>query len=153
MSEINLIEPKRRGRFFRYAPLVLWVGLIFFLSSGQGAATQTSRFIRPLLEFLFPGAADETLAIYHGYIRKSAHFAEYAALAFWSARTFWTSSITVLRKLWQLAAFAFVFSIAAIDEYNQSFNSLRTSSIYDVLLDASGGLVMIFILTLYRKNH
>ena len=36
-----------------YAPLFLWIGVIFYFSSGQGSMAETSRFIRPLLEFLF----------------------------------------------------------------------------------------------------
>jgi hypothetical protein len=50
-----------RGRFFRYAPLVLWIGLILFLSSGQASMSNTSRFIRPLLVFLFPNRAGRNL--------------------------------------------------------------------------------------------
>ena len=150
MAETNLNESKRRGRFFRYAPLVLWIGVIFIMSSGQGSMKETSYFIRPLLEFIFPGATDENLLIYHGYIRKFAHFAEYAALAFWASRAFRSSSIVFLQKFWQFAAFILVLLIAAIDEYNQSFNSLRTGSIYDVLIDISGGLFMILLLVSYK---
>ncbi|MGI8883028.1 MAG: VanZ family protein [Pyrinomonadaceae bacterium] len=150
MAHNNFIESKRRGRFFRYAPLFLWIGVIFFLSSGQGSTTRTSPLIRPLLEFIFPGATEEILIIYQGYIRKFAHFAEYAALAFFASRAFWNSAIVFLRKFWQLAAFVLVFTIAAIDEYNQSFNSLRTGSVYDVLIDLSGGLIMILLLVFYK---
>ncbi len=150
MAETNLNESKRRERIFRYAPLVLWIGVIFIMSSGQGSMKETSYFIRPLLEFIFPGATEETLMIYHGYIRKFAHFAEYAALVFWASRAFRSSSVIFLQKFWQFAGFILVFLIAAIDEYNQSFNSLRTSSIYDVLIDISGGLTMILLLVFYK---
>ena len=64
----------RRALLLQYAPVVFWIAVIFFLSSDQGSMSQTSRFIRPLLEFLFPAAPEETLLIYHGYIRKAAHF-------------------------------------------------------------------------------
>ena len=153
MAQNNFIESKRRGRFFRYAPLILWIGVVFFLSSSQGSTTRTSPIIRPLLEFIFPGATEGTLIIYQNYIRKLAHFAEYAILAFFASRAFWNSTVRFLRKFWQFSAFILVFSVAATDEYNQSFNILRTSSVYDVLLDMSGGLVMIFILTLFQKNR
>jgi VanZ family protein len=153
MAEINLIESKRRGRSFRYAPLILWIGVIFILSSGHGSMKETSRFIRPLLEFIFPGAPEQTLLIYQGFVRKFAHFAEYSALAFWAARAFWNSSIEFLRKFWHFVSFVLVLLIAAIDEYNQSFNSLRTGSIYDVLIDLSGGLLMILLLLVFKKNH
>ena len=112
--------------------------------------SNTSRFIRPLLEFLFPNVPEETLIIYHGYIRKLAHLTEYAILAFWASRAFRGSSAELLQKFWFIVSLALVFLVASIDEYNQSFNSLRTGSIYDVLIDVSGGLMMIIILTAFR---
>lgn len=112
--------------------------------------SETSRFIRPLLHFLFPETAEETLIIYHGFIRKFAHFAEYAVLGFWSARAFWSSSIQILQKFWFAFAFFVILFVASIDEYNQSFNVARTGSIYDVLLDCAGGLTVILLLCLYK---
>ncbi len=172
-----------RERLWLYAPLFLWIGVIFYLSSSQGAMSNTSRFIRPFLEWMFPFATEETLQIYHGYIRKFAHFFEYAMLGFFASRAFWLSgrnpsvsagveqhtpsrscfclqnpSVSAgveqhslsrwgfcLQRFWYLFAFLLVVLIASIDETNQSFNAARTGSIYDVLLDASGGLTMIFL--------
>ncbi len=111
---------------------------------------ETSRFIRPLLHFLFPNAPEEILQIYHAYIRKCAHFVEYATLAFFASRAFWSSSRRVLQKYWFAFAFLIVLSVASIDEYNQSFNSARTGSIYDVMLDCAGGLTMILLFALYK---
>ena len=152
MSESEIKETIWRGRLFRYAPLLLWISVIFYLSSSNGAMSNTSRFIRPLLEWLFPLMPEETLQIYHGYIRKFAHFAEYSALAFFASRAFWSSSIEIFRKYWFIFAFGLVVCIASIDEYNQSFNVLRTSSIYDVLLDASGGLTIVILIWFFRTR-
>lgn len=121
----------------------------------MGASKNTSLFIRPLLEWLFPAASAATLDIYHGYIRKLAHFTEYGILSFLGARAFWHSSQTFLRKFWFVWTFLIVATVASADEYNQSFNPLRTSSVYDSLLDASGGLFAIaafFIFKLRRKT-
>ena len=107
--------------------------------------------IRPLLEWLLPDASAADLDIYHGYIRKLAHFTEYAVLAFLASRAFWLSSKTILRKFWFVWAFLFVVLVASMDEYSQSFNILRTGSFYDTLIDATGGLTMILLLVLYRK--
>lgn len=112
--------------------------------------SNTSRFIRPLLEFLFPNSSEEVLVVYHGYIRKLAHLTEYAILAFWASRAFRRSSAELLQKFWFIISLALVFLVASIDEYNQSFNALRTGSIYDVLIDFSGGLMMIIVLTALR---
>lgn len=141
-----------RGRFVRYAPLFIWAGVIFFLSSGQGSSTHTSIFIRPLLEFLFPAASETTLDLYHGYIRKFAHFAEYAALGMLASRAFWYSSKPVLRGLWPLWAIFVVLSIASVDEYNQSFDPMRTGSVFDVLIDLSGGAFAVITYVLIKRR-
>jgi VanZ family protein len=144
-----------RGLALAYAPLILWMAVIFINSSTIGASQNTSRIIRPLLEWLFPSSDAAVLDIYHGYIRKLAHFTEYGMLAFFASRAFWLSSKTFLRKFWFVWAFLFVVFVASADEYNQSFNSLRTSSIYDILLDALGGLSVLAVLYIFkmpRKN-
>lgn len=139
---------KLRGRVWRYAPLIVWTGVVLFASTGAASMSQTSRFIRPLLHFLFPTAPEETLAVYHGYIRKAAHLTEYAILAFFAARAFSNSSKTVLRNHHLVFAFSVVLFIACTDEYNQSFNPARTGSPYDVLLDCAGGASMFLIFRL-----
>lgn len=145
-----------RGRIFRYAPLILWIGVIFFLSSGQGAMSNTSRFIRPLLEFLFPNSPEEIINIYHGYIRKLAHVTVYSILAFFAFRAFYNSAKHILKKFWFPISLLLVFTIASLDEYNQSFLASRTSSPKDVLLDTVAGFFMLTMLLFYkswRKNR
>ena len=134
----------------RYAPLVLWIGVIMFLSSGQASMSNTSRFIRPLLEFLFPNAPEEILTVYHGYVRKLAHLTVYAILAFWAARAFFSSTKNLLRRFWFWLALVLVCLVASIDETNQSFLDSRTGSVSDVLLDAAGGLLMIIVLGVWK---
>ena len=148
---MNNTKQKWRGRIIRYAPLILWVSVIFFASSTAGASKNTSIIIRPLLEWLFPDSPAATLDAYHNFIRKLAHFTEYALLAFLASRAFWDSSINVFRRFWFVWAFLMVALVASTDEYNQSFNPLRTGSFYDTLIDASGGLTMILILSLLLK--
>ena len=145
---------KWRGRIIRYAPLILWLAVIFLNSSTVGASNNTSRIIRPLLEWLFPAADGATLDVYHGYIRKLAHFTEYAVLGFFASHAFRNSSQTILRKFWFVWAFLFAALIAAADEYNQSLNPLRTGSAYDVLIDAAGALFAVaafYIIKMRRK--
>jgi VanZ family protein len=142
---------QRRERILRYAPLLLWIAVVLFASTGSASMSQTSRFIRPFLEFIFPNSPEETLIVYHAYIRKLAHFTEYAILAFWAARAFSNSSREILQKYWFVSAFLLVVLIASIDETNQSFLASRTGSIYDVLLDVSGGLAMILGFAFYKS--
>jgi VanZ family protein len=130
----------------------LWIGLIFYLSSPEGSFDQTSRFIGPLLHFFFPGILPETQAIIHVLVRKCAHFVAYAVLAFLAVRAFAVSASTVLREKRFLFALVLVVLIASLDELNQSFEVSRTGSIWDVLLDISGGLVMTVTLWLFGRR-
>lgn len=139
------------GRFFRYVPLFLVILLILLASTTQASMSKTSRFIGPLLEFLFPNSPESTIITYHAYIRKFAHLAEYAVLGFFASRAFYNSGKEFLRKNWIWISFLVVFLVASIDEINQSFNPTRTGSVYDVLLDGIGGAIMIGALVLYKR--
>jgi len=133
-----------RGTLIAYAPLIFWTLVVLGFSTGQASMSETSLFIVPVLKYLFPSASDTTITLYHGYIRKCAHFTEYAILAFFAWRAFTYFESSVLKKL--LAPIVFVALIACLDEFNQSFSPLRTSSGRDVLLDISGGMCMTFFL-------
>ncbi len=132
-----------------YAPLLIWIGVIFYLSSDSGAMTETSRFIRPILEFIFPTATESTLNIYHGYIRKFAHFAVYAVLAFLASRAFFNRAGTQGRKYWHLYALGLSALVGTADEINQSLGSTRTGSFWDVVLDVSGAIFAVAIYWLF----
>ena len=139
------------GRLSRYVPFLLAVVMIFYLSSSDGSMSNTSRFIRPLLEFLFPGADEATLSLYHGFIRKLAHLGVYAVLAVTGARAFFTSSKTLLKKAWVPAVLIVVITVALADEFNQSLDPTRTGSLTDVFLDIAGGLLGISFFALLSR--
>jgi len=113
---------------------------------------ETSLIIRPLLKFLFPTSPEATIDLYHGYIRKCAHFTEYGILAFFAFRAAAGSSIDRLRRSRFFAPALFVALIASIDEFHQSFVPSRTSSGWDVLLDISGGIFVVFTCWLLERK-
>jgi VanZ family protein len=140
-----------RGRISRYAPLLLWIVLIFFLSSNLGAAGNTSRIIRPLLLWLFPDISEPSIQTVHFFLRKGAHVTGYGMLGFWAFRAFRRSAVSLLRD-WRFAASLLTVALIAItDEINQSFLASRTGSPWDVALDTSAGLTVILIFYLYEK--
>ena len=143
-----IASKKRRERIIRYAPLLIWIGVIFFLSSNNGSMSETSLFIGPLLHYLFPNAPEATIQAYHGFIRKCAHFSVYFVLAVLAIR-----ALRPMSSLWKFAAaIAVVAIIASLDEFNQSFEASRTSSAWDVALDSGGGLTGIGLATfLYQR--
>jgi VanZ family protein len=133
-----------------FGPVLIWVGVILFLSGSQGSAEQTSLIIGPLLKWLFPGMAPETLAFCHGVIRKFAHLSVYAVLAAAGIRALFLAGPQMLRRIWPVSVFALVIIVATIDEINQSTLAARTGSPYDVLLDCIGGTIVIASVTVYR---
>lgn len=140
---------KWRVWLLAYAPLFIWIGVIFYLSSDSGSMTNTSRFLRPILVFLFPSADETTLLFYHGIVRKLAHFTEYAILGALAVRAFVRSQYRYAFSLLIVVAVAFA------DEFGQSFRPSRTASIVDVGIDIAGGLVIIaslYILILKRRT-
>jgi VanZ family protein len=143
----------RRERFRRYAPLVVWMLLIFLASTGELSASNTSRILRPLLLWLFPNISEETLVSVHFIVRKAAHFTEYAVLALFAARAFITSSHEWLRRAWVFATILLIVLYSLSDEYHQSFVASRTASIYDSLIDMAGGLTALAVYALWRRRR
>lgn len=139
----------RAGRLWRYGPVVVWAAFVLFASSANFSASNTSRIIRPLLLWLFPGIAESSIQQVHFLVRKAAHFSEYAILALLTARAVRTSRLAALKRSWWPASFVFVAAVALVDEYHQSFLPSRTGTIYDSLLDMTGGAVALTCLAIW----
>jgi VanZ family protein len=122
---------------------------VLFASSASFSASNTSRIIRPLLLWLFPHITEGSIQSVHFFVRKAAHLTEYAVLALLAARAFRASGLTALRRAWWLASFALVAAVALTDEYHQSFLPSRTGTIYDSLLDMTGGATALAVLALW----
>ena len=150
-------EKKKRvsllQRLGRYGPLLLWIVFISFASTSEFSADKTSRFVRPLLLWLFPNLSETKLASIHVFTRKAAHFLEYAVLAFLARRAFITSSGAFIRRFWFELALLLVVLNSLLDELHQSFVPSRTGSIYDSALDVAGGLTVLLFFKLYDKRR
>ena len=134
-----------------YAPLILWIGVIFFFSSPEGSFNETSRIIGPLLHFFYPNISPETEAAIHAVVRKAAHFTEYAILALLAARVCTISARPLLQRWRYLLSIILVVLIASLDEFNQSFEVSRTISSWDVALDIVGGAAMLLFLFAIKR--
>jgi VanZ family protein len=137
---------KSPGTISRYLPLILWMAFISFASTGNLSAGNTSRIIGPLVLWLFPNTTPETMLAIHGVTRKIAHLAEYALLGLLAARAFRGSPREGLRERWFLVSLVLIVVYALVDEYHQSFVPSRTGSIYDSLIDMTGGLAALIAL-------
>lgn len=141
-----------RRRLWRYGPVVFWIFLISFASTGEFSASNTSEVLRPILSWFFPNLSEARLATAHFLTRKAGHFSEYAILAFLARRAFVTSSRWFLRRYWFQLGLLLVVIYALLDEFHQSFVPSRTPSIYDSAIDIVGGLTILVICKFYERR-
>jgi VanZ family protein len=52
-----------------------------------------------------------------------------------------------------MAAFSLVALIAFIDEYHQSFLATRTGTVWDSLIDITGGAIALVVFRLWRMRE
>ncbi|MGC2062816.1 MAG: VanZ family protein [Thermodesulfovibrionales bacterium] len=129
-------------RFIKYwLPVLLWMGFIFWMSSGTFSSQNTSLIIEPLISLLLPSLSQEEIDMIHGVIRKAGHVAEYFIFGTLLFRAFRNSLDK--QRVWQWALYSLLITTgyAAGDEFHQSFVSTRTASLADVCIDISGGLL------------
>lgn len=154
MSSVATTDDRRsfRNAVSRYAPLIGWMALISFASSASFSASNTSGFIGPLIEWLFPRASPGTVLFVHFLIRKLSHFLEYAILGLLAARAFSGSPKQTVRSRWFVISLVLIVVYALLDEYHQSFVPSRTASIFDSLIDMSGGIVTLLVVRHIRRK-
>lgn len=153
MADQSESRQSLRTRVWRYAPLLFWMGVIFFASTGTFSGDNTSRLLRPLLLWLFPEMSNERIAFLHFLTRKLAHFAAYAVLGFLAARAFLGSSQRLLHEQWILSSALLVVAYALLDEFHQSFVTSRSASVFDCLIDIAGGLFVLICLNYFKRGQ
>ncbi len=127
-----------------------WIALVQIFAGGWFAASETSRFIGPLLHWLLPGADPMSVEAAHFAIRKAAHFVEYAILALLALRAF---RLIFERPLAGLgaASLALALAVAVADEWRQAVSADRTGALSDVALDIAGAASALVLVGAFRQ--
>ena len=120
---------------------IIWMGIIFFMSTGMFSSEHTSQVIGPILHLLFPWISSNQIDLVHGLIRKAGHVTEYFVLGLLLFNAFRGDSIEKWSLRWAIYSIIGVVLYAASDEYHQSFVISRTASFVDVGIDSMGGLL------------
>jgi VanZ family protein len=112
------------------------------------SAQNTRPIIRWVMSLFFDSAlGDEQFGTGEGIIRKSAHFLEYAILAWLWFRAVRGDSQKAWHWRWATGALLAAAGWAAVDELQQGFiSSHRTGDPWDVLLDASGAAAALTVI-------
>ncbi len=132
--------------------VALWAVVIWQFGTDAYSLQRTSRFMQPLIHWLFGDVDAVTRYKIYLLVRKSAHFSEYAVLALLSFRAALLTAASA--RLWTACwvALFFVATLAAADEFRQAYSAVRTGSPYDVLIDIAGGFVgLLGVLVISRR--
>lgn len=114
-----------------WAPVVVWMAIIFVLSS---------RSTLPTFSFLVPDKVAE----------KGGHVVEYAILAGFVWRALRQTTQTKYPAVW---AFAITVLYAVSDEWHQTYVPGRNGRSLDVLIDGAGTLASLTVLEEWRRNR
>ncbi|PAW79802.1 MAG: hypothetical protein B9S32_00295 [Verrucomicrobia bacterium Tous-C9LFEB] len=134
--------------------VVVWMVLIFDMSTGVGAPQHSSRILVPILRWFKSNLTYHEIQQANLVVRKCAHLLEYAILAILLCYALRKSSRQQIHGwCWRCAGWAFFLSAAygLGDEIHQRFVSSRHASIRDVLIDASGAVLGLTILWLCHR--
>lgn len=142
----------------RFIPMIIVMIIIFLFSCkvGDESSKQSGRILQAIVkivESISSSAMSEAiLGFLHLFIRKVAHFTEYAALG--------ASAMYAIHYRFTKPKFAMLISLlisalyAATDEIHQYFVPGRYGTWSDVLIDSCGALagIMIFFFVVYSHH-
>ena len=123
-----------------WAPVLVWMTVIFLFSTDYFSSTNTAPFIAPFLSNLFPDLAKGHIESIVMLMRKLGHFSEYCILALLLMRALnaeFAEQSAKSRINWSIAL---VVIYAVSDELHQAFVPSRSASPWDVLIDSLGGI-------------
>lgn len=131
-----------------WAPLLVWILIIFVFSTDFFSATETSKVVVPILSFFFPNLTLQELNLWHGVIRKLGHITEYFILALFAYRSIRHEQPDLAQA--KLMTIMFIALAAGFDEIHQRFTAFRTPSPVDVGYDCLGAVCALWLITTYE---
>jgi VanZ family protein len=145
---LRLAHPK-----FRWFMVVIWAGLIFYLSTSGFGVGFTEWLLAEILSLLHATVSPHTFDVLHHLMRKLAHMTEYGIFclliyaSFLDAEDFEWHPRLALRS----AIIAGLYSLT--DEYHQRFVPGRTASIIDCGIDTAGAALSTLIVLAWDHRH
>lgn len=156
MQKLSAVPTSNAARVKWTIAFAIWLCVIWghSLMAGDLSSFESSRFVflvRPFFELF--GCHDEMIMTF--FIRKTAHFSEYAILAIIATAMF-TSWFGNPHKVLPITILVLIV-VPCIDEFIQLHVPNRAGAVADVLLDICGGMFGLAIALLIahgqRKRH
>lgn len=135
--------------------LILWLIVIAIESTTYLSSDNTSRFLYPVLHFLF-GIDYATFEPLHHFLRKCGHVFGYGLLSILLFRA-WRETFPRIdgakwSARWAAIALFGTALVASLDEWHQSYIPTRTGTYRDVILDTCAGLAAQLAIFLYYQR-
>ncbi|HMP18228.1 MAG TPA: VanZ family protein [Gemmatales bacterium] len=154
MTIIALLELRLPTRWLLVAGMML---VTFLFGTDLFSSQNTSPIVRWVLSWFLPRGTDiQVLGGGEGFLRKTAHFLEYALLAYLWWRALRGDS-REWKWRWVILAWTVTTLWAMVDELQQGlFSRQRTGNPWDVVIDSSGALTAMILVCLFTRkdvNH
>jgi len=145
-TELTNRLPASRPNLVRaWWPAIVWIGLISIESTDSFSSEHTGSMLYGLLTRLFGPINFYDFLIFHHYLRKTGHVAGYGMLSLLLLRA-WraTFDYTLLLRA-ALLSWLGTASVAALDEWHQSYIPSRNGTVWDVALDSVAGVAFLVV--------
>lgn len=149
---------KHIDRIVSAVAVVVWMAVIFWFSAQNGQSSGSmsagitqavARFLTPGFDSLSPLAQAEVVEALHLFVRKAAHFSEYAVLGVLTANALRTYRLKHGLRFLLPVAVCFLYAVS--DEVHQYFIPQRACRAFDVFIDTCGAVtgVAVFLAARY----
>jgi VanZ family protein len=148
------LSPSRPNLLRAWWPAIVWIGLIAFESTDFFSAEHTGSILFLISKRLFGNINLYKFVVFHHYLRKTGHVVGYGMLSLLLLRgwrsTFGQTPALLLRAA--LLSWLGTVSVAALDEWHQSYIPSRTGTWRDVALDTVAGVAFLAIAYLWLRR-
>ncbi len=152
--ETELTTASRPSLLRAWWPAAVWVCLIAFESTDFFSSENTGSMLYTLWVHVFGNVDLHFFVVFHHYLRKTGHVVGYGMLSLLLLRG-WRATLGCIPGLLlraTLLAWLGTLSVAALDEWHQSFIPSRTGTVWDVLLDSVAGVAFLVIAYLWLRR-
>jgi VanZ family protein len=148
------------SRNFRFwTPVLFWLAVIVYEST-RLSSHLTGAYLWHILRWLHVPLSAHAFSELHHFLRKAGHVTGYGILCLLAFRAWFHTLGGVLQKRLRPPcaglALGLTLLTAILDEWHQSFDPARTSSVRDVGFDMVGGVVFLivalFVFKLWRAH-